>query len=173
MTFKSLSNATREENLTEVDATLRSAETLLRSRFCKESLRAELNKLCWEMAGLRVITMTDPLIIPDKMPKATRLHLCTDIITAWKFIRGADKMPGRINDAYSPGHTPTGRFHEFLTKLLPDINQDELHRNILAVDNELNRLSAEEEEVLASRERLAQAARAIGKVTPLKRSRRA
>ncbi|BBL33928.1 hypothetical protein Nstercoris_00155 [Nitrosomonas stercoris] len=82
-------------------------------------------------------------------------------------------MPGRINDAYSPGHTPTGRFHEFLTKLLPDINQDELHRNILAVDNELNRLSAEEEEVLASRERLAQAARAIGKVTPLKRSRRA
>ncbi len=143
VTFKKLSNDIREANLREVNDTLRSAETLLQGRYCNESLRAKLNELCCEMAGLRAV-MPTPLATPDKMPKATRLYLCADIIIAWKFIRGVDKMPGRINDAHaSDGYTPTGKFHGFLTKLLPETNQDELHRNILAVEKELNQLRAE------------------------------
>lgn len=143
VTFKKLSNDIREANLREVNDTLRSAETLLQGRYCNESLRAKLNELCWEMAGLRAV-MSNPLAAPGKMPKATRLYLCADIIIAWKFISGVDKMPGRINDAHaSDGYAPTGRFHGFLTKLLPETNQDELHKHILFVEKELNRLRTE------------------------------
>lgn len=143
MTFKTLSKRICDENIKKADDALKNAESLLQSGLCDAVLQAKLNEFYREMTGLKAITQRNQPVA-SALPKASRSYLCAQIIIAWKFIRGDDKMPRRTIDwrgRYSC--EPKGNFYNFLTGLLPDINQDELHRDILSVEEELDRLRAE------------------------------
>lgn len=141
-----------QNNLKEVDDAFKQALALRESRYSSEGLKAELNKILWEMDALKKYMQATRSTSKGKLPKPARLYLCVDIIVAWKLIKNTDNIPGR---QHSKEQESVGEFPTFIKALLAvagghvaNINADDLHRDIQEVAKELERIRTPDPELI-------------------------
>lgn len=151
-TFKTYGRKIRENNLSEVEGTIKAAALLYESSLCEE-IKPQLNKLLWDLSALKCWLQVQPLdAVVAGLPKKPRLYLCVEIIVAWKLIKKTKEIPRRQKNAEQE---PVGEFYEFIKALLSmagilSVNIDELHRSIQVVAKKLENMKTDEPEIMTA-----------------------
>lgn len=147
VTIKTLEDHIHKQNDADADKAIEAATALLQTSY-GERLKDQLTALAYEVSAVKAIMQATRSPTRGRLPKAARMYFCVDVIVAWKLIKNTDEIPTR-------GREQPGEFFSFIEALLAiagghvaNVNADELHRNILEVAKELERIKTPEPEVI-------------------------